>query len=160
EQRRRRHEEKAGRARSGFSNVETAWRELQEVLDGELRALPEKFRAPLVLCCLEGLTQDEAAQRLGWPVGTVKSRLAPARDELRERLVQRGLTLCTGTFAIALAANAAAATLPVAVSATLDSRLDRFRCRPIDSERCSTSRVLSCQWDAPHERCAQSETGY
>ena len=57
--------------------------ELRAVLDEELGRLPEKYRAPLVLCYLEGLTHDEAALRLRCPVGTVRSRMTRARETLR-----------------------------------------------------------------------------
>ena len=64
--------------------------ELRSVLDEELSRLPEKYRAPLVLCYLGGLTHDEAAEQLRWPVGTLRSRMAHARDRLRTRLARRG----------------------------------------------------------------------
>src|SRR6266511_4262984 len=51
------------------------WGEMRVILHAELGALPERFRGPLVLCYLEGLTQDEAARRLGWTAATVKGRL-------------------------------------------------------------------------------------
>jgi len=60
---------------------------LQEGID----RLPERYRAPVVFCDLEGRTYDEVARLLGCPVGTVKSRLARAREHLRSRLVRRGL---------------------------------------------------------------------
>jgi len=66
--------------------------ECAQVVHQELNRLPEKYRAPIVLCYLEGLTHDEAALRLSWPVGTVRSRLARARDTLRARLTRRGVT--------------------------------------------------------------------
>jgi RNA polymerase sigma factor (sigma-70 family) len=62
------------------------------VLDQELSRLPEKYRAPLVLCYLEGRTHDQAAEALRCPVGTVRSRLARGRDLLRKRLTRGGYT--------------------------------------------------------------------
>ena len=63
-----------------------SWGEVRAVLHAELNALPERFRQPLVLCYLEGLTQDEAARRLGWTAATVKGRLQRGRDVLGRRL--------------------------------------------------------------------------
>ncbi len=60
-------------------------------LHQEINHLPEKYRVPIVLCYFEGLTHDEAASRLGWPLGSVKGRLARARDLLRRRLSRRGV---------------------------------------------------------------------
>jgi RNA polymerase sigma factor (sigma-70 family) len=65
------------------------WQELRGVLDEALRELPGKYRAPLVLCYLQGLTNEEAARRLGWPTGSMSYRLARGRQLLRERLEQR-----------------------------------------------------------------------
>ncbi len=62
------------------------------VVHEEVARLPERYRTPIVLCYFEGLTHDEAAARLSWPVGTVRSRLARARDRLRTRLTRRGVT--------------------------------------------------------------------
>ena len=53
--------------------------------------MPERFRSALVLCYLEGLTHEMAADQLGCPVGTIRSRLATARERLRRRLTRRGV---------------------------------------------------------------------
>jgi RNA polymerase sigma factor (sigma-70 family) len=89
---------------------EPSWRELHAVLDEELDRLPAKYRAPLVLCYLEGQTRDEAAQQLGCPLGTLKSRLERGRELLRARLGRRGVTLSAALAVVGLAAPAAQAT--------------------------------------------------
>src|SRR5262249_12651171 len=91
--RRRLHEGRAPERPAADPLREISAREAQALLDQELARLPDRYRAPLVLCCLEGLARDEAARRLGWPAKTVKSRLEQARELLRTRLVARGLTL-------------------------------------------------------------------
>jgi RND family efflux transporter MFP subunit len=80
--------------------------ELRGILDQEIGRLPERFRAAVVLCYLEGKSVDEAALRLGCPRGTVASRLARARERLRVRLAGRGLAV-TASLAILTRADAA-----------------------------------------------------
>jgi hypothetical protein len=67
----------------------------------------------VVLCDLEGLTHEQAADRLGCPVGTIKSRLSVARDRLRQRLTRRGLAPAVGAVATALAAESAGAAVSI-----------------------------------------------
>jgi RNA polymerase sigma factor (sigma-70 family) len=81
------------------------WGELRLILHAELATLPERFREPLILCYLEGLTQDEAAQRLSLTTGTLKGRLQRGRDMLRRRLLRRGVSL-TAVLGAALTSQA------------------------------------------------------
>jgi RNA polymerase sigma factor (sigma-70 family) len=113
--RRRLRENQAARRRGEASGPEEA-SELCVALEEELQRLPERFRAPLVLCYLEGKTNEQAAQVLGCPRGSLARRLEEARDRLRDRLRCRGY-VCTATaVASALAAAApATATVPLPV---------------------------------------------
>jgi RNA polymerase sigma factor (sigma-70 family) len=90
---------------------EPAVPDLNPLLHEELQRLPAKYRRPMVLCYLEGRTNDEAARQLQWPLGTLKVRLMRGREILRARLVRRGLTLSAGALASILAPNPAPATL-------------------------------------------------
>jgi RNA polymerase sigma factor (sigma-70 family) len=105
--RRRRHECAAAVAAGATS--ELRWDDVRAVLDEELARLPEHYRAPLLSCYLEGMTQDEAARALGWSDGTLRGRLQRGRERLRARLARRGLSLSAALCAGTLAADAAAA---------------------------------------------------
>jgi RNA polymerase sigma factor (sigma-70 family) len=86
--------------------AEISVREAQAVLDEELLRLPVKFQGPLLLCCFEGLTRDEAAARLGISGSILKSRLEEGRERLRRRLGLRGLSLSAVLPPAALPAEA------------------------------------------------------
>jgi RNA polymerase sigma factor (sigma-70 family) len=94
------------------------WRELREALHQELNRLPEKNRLPLILCYLEGKTQEEAARQLGWTAATLKGRLDRGRNLLRKRLTRRGLTLSVPLLAAALSRDVAMASSPAWLKAT------------------------------------------
>ncbi len=75
--------------------------DLGPIVQEEVRRLPDRYRSVVVLCYWEGLTQEQAAAHLSLPIGTVRSRIARARDLLRRRLTGRGVeTLAIGTDSI------------------------------------------------------------
>jgi RNA polymerase sigma factor (sigma-70 family) len=135
--RRRRHERRAAARVTTF--VDDGDRdELAPMLHEELDRLAEKYRAPIILCHLEGLTHEQTAQRLCWPVGTVRSRLARGREQLRGRLMRRGLALSVGFWKGVLCADTATAGFPAALAGA--TALAAVRCT---EGRCVTTGVVS-----------------
>jgi len=108
-------EQRAADMRQTKPSGETSLSEVQAALDVALGELPEKYRAVLVLCYLEGKTQEEAARRLGCPLATVRTRVARGRKLLRERLAKHGLTLSSAGLATLLITSAAPAAAPAAL---------------------------------------------
>jgi RNA polymerase sigma factor (sigma-70 family) len=115
--RRRKREERAARDAKADTSGDLSWREIRAVLDEELGRLPEMYRAPLLLCYYENLTQEEAANRLGWSSRAVKDRLERGRDLLCRRLSRRGLTLSAALTGTMLTANASTAAVPATLAA-------------------------------------------
>lgn len=113
--RRRSRERKRDTAPSKDPASEVSWSEVQAVLDEELQLLPDRYRAPLVLCYLECLTRDEAATQLGVTPGSLHGLLERGRDLLRKRLVKRGLALSAALSAVALGGSLARALSPTFV---------------------------------------------
>jgi RNA polymerase sigma factor (sigma-70 family) len=99
-------------------------RELLAVVDEEVRRLPEVYRLPVILCCLEGRSLEEAARQLGWTPGSVKGRLERGRARLHARLLRRGLTLSAALAAAEVSRGAVSATtLAQLVAATVRGAL-------------------------------------
>lgn len=102
---------------SGDPLADISGRELLRVVDDELARLPDRYRLPVLLCCVQGLSREEAAARLGWEPGSVKGRLERGRRVLAERLTARGLApaaLVTPLAVVAVPAGLTARTLQLA----------------------------------------------
>jgi RNA polymerase sigma factor (sigma-70 family) len=108
------HEKQAAEARATDPLEKVSGRVLLAALDEELQRLPERFRAPLVLCYLEGKTRDEAARELGYSLGTLKRRLEEGRERLREQLRRGGLSLPAALLALGTAGS----TVPAALASS------------------------------------------
>jgi RNA polymerase sigma factor (sigma-70 family) len=91
------------------------WRDLRPVLDQELDRLPDKYRAAIVLCDLEGKTYKEAAHHLGVPEGTLSGRLTRGRALLARRLARHGLAVSGASLAAVLIQGEASASVPPTV---------------------------------------------
>jgi RNA polymerase sigma factor (sigma-70 family) len=93
--------------------------DLRPVLDEELAGLPARYRVAVVLCDLEGRSHKEAAGCLGWPVGTLASRLSRGRRMLAKRLTRRGLAPPGGALTVIVSQEAAGRLPASLVSSTV-----------------------------------------
>jgi RNA polymerase sigma factor (sigma-70 family) len=145
-------------------------RELYEQLYTELAQLPESFRSALVLCHLEGLTQEQAATQLGCPLGTIQSRLARGRAKLKAKLEKRGIDTAPAWVGSALQVQQysptpeawADATVRLAIQFTQRNNPGGFRRE--DSGRAGireddTCRTETCRWRVHHDRGDYIERG-
>jgi RNA polymerase sigma factor (sigma-70 family) len=121
--RRRHYEQRAATMATTDVAPAADWDELRPILDDELQRLPEKYRMPLLLCCVQGQSRDEAAVQLGWTPGEVKGRLQRGRDLLRGRLTRRGLALSVVALPVLLAQGAIAALPPTLVTTTVQAAI-------------------------------------
>jgi RNA polymerase sigma factor (sigma-70 family) len=103
--------------------AEVSARELLAVVDEEVRRLPEAYRLPVILCCLEGRTREETAALLGWTAGAVKGRLERGRARLHRQLVRRGLRLTAALAAVELSRGASAGVPALLAGATVRTAL-------------------------------------
>jgi RNA polymerase sigma factor (sigma-70 family) len=141
----RRREANARLRKPAFRDAshDQAQMELADLLDQELSRLPAKYRAPVVLCELEGRSLKEAAQQLACPEGTVASRLARGRNLLAKRLAGQGLALSGAALAPALAREAMAATVPSALFASTARSASAFVAGPALAAGVVSSKVFT-----------------
>jgi RNA polymerase sigma factor (sigma-70 family) len=122
--RRQTHERQLAAMTAADPSYQESHSDVQPILDEEINRLPEKYRAPVLLCYLEGKTKEEAARQLGWTRGSVQGRLERAREKLRLRLARRGVTLTSAALVALLSENAApAAVAPALFNLTLQAAL-------------------------------------
>jgi RNA polymerase sigma factor (sigma-70 family) len=95
------------------------WSDLQPLLDKELSRLPQRQRAVILLCDLEGKTRKQAARQLGVPEGSVAGWLARGRTTLAKRLSRRGLMLSGGALATLMSQSATAGVPATVLAATV-----------------------------------------
>jgi RNA polymerase sigma-70 factor (ECF subfamily) len=126
--------------------------DLGPLIHEEIDRLPGRYRAPIVLCFLEGLTREQAAGQLRWPLGTLQSRLARGRQRLRERLIRRGVAPSAILPGAVLRAELARAVVTAAMAdSTAQAAMTSAAGRPtivgsISAPAALTQEVLKAMW--------------
>lgn len=144
--RRRKHERLAAAQAFRVDDEAPPGHDVASILHEEVGRLPARYRAPIVLCHLQGLTHDQAAQRLDCPVGTVRSRLARGRDRLRERLARRGLGLSAAVAAVLSSTEASTLPLPTALVQATTRAASGFLTGPLNARvRSAAATTLALQ---------------
>jgi RNA polymerase sigma factor (sigma-70 family) len=139
--RRRTHERRFATLQVQERAAEASQPEPCPELHEELARLPRRYREPVVLCYLEGLTSEQAAVRIGCPAGTVWSRLSRARQRLRRSLVRRGVALPAAALAVGLTSPAQATPPAVLFDATVRAALGFARRRATEGAFSSRSAI-------------------
>jgi RNA polymerase sigma factor (sigma-70 family) len=141
---RRAHEQKAPPMPADSAHS-TPFDDLAAPLHAEIRALPDRYRAPIVLCFLQGRTHEEAARELGWPLGSVKGRLARAKNLLRKKLMRRGISVPATLIASTLARDAAGSVPPALLHSTIKTALAATAAQPLLASALSGSAATLAQ---------------
>ena len=123
--------------------AEVSAREVLTLFDEELRRLPEVYRLPIILCCLQGRSQEEAARQLGWTPGSLQGRLERGRKRLHARLARRGVSFAATMLMLEAVQGAVPATVPPAgfVSSLLQAA--RSSTSAMTEDSATTPRVLA-----------------
>jgi RNA polymerase sigma factor (sigma-70 family) len=129
---RRRVQEQRSAKSETWKKEDSVRDESDAIVHEEVNRLPQVYRAAVVLCDLEGLTQEQAALQLGWPAGTVRSRLSRGRSRLRERLIRRGLGPSAATAAGSVRGETSLFLLPKTVAeATIQAAMPSCLGQPV-----------------------------
>ena len=145
---RRRRLEQRKASQTEISVLDRNCDDLSPLIHQELARLPEQFRAAVVLCCLEGLSQQHAARQLGWPLGTLQSRLARGRDQLRAKLTRRGIAPSGALLAALWSSESTRAGLPAALAS---STVRNGRASRVRQSRCCRGDRLTSDSANPRE---------